>query len=56
MVCTHPLNRNWTDVPRDPLFVPLVKNLFATLQDVVPMPAQGPAARNGLSQAVEKLP
>ena len=31
------------------------KALFATLQDVVPMPAQGPAAGNGLPQAAEKL-
>lgn len=36
MVCAHPFNREWTDIPRAPLFVPLVKNLFATLGRVEP--------------------
>ena len=31
IVCAHPLTREWTDIPRDPLFVPLVKNMFAAL-------------------------
>jgi PAS domain S-box-containing protein len=32
------------------------KELFATLQDVVPAPAQGPAASGALVQTAEKLP
>jgi hypothetical protein len=31
LVCAHPLNREWTDIPRAPLFVPLMKNLFTAL-------------------------
>ncbi|MEZ5299606.1 MAG: hypothetical protein R3F11_02895 [Verrucomicrobiales bacterium] len=31
MVLAHPLTRDWGDLPREPLFVPLVKNLFAYL-------------------------
>lgn len=34
IVCAHPLTRDWTDVPREPLFVPLVKNIFAALGSV----------------------
>lgn len=31
IVCAHPLTRGWTDLPREPLFAPLVKNLAAYL-------------------------
>ena len=31
LVCAHPMTREWSDLPRNPLFVPLVKNLFAHL-------------------------
>ncbi len=31
LVCAHPLNRMWSDLPREPLFVPLVRNLFGYL-------------------------
>lgn len=31
MVLAHPLTREWWDLPREPLFVPLVKSLFAWL-------------------------
>ena len=31
LVCPHPLNRDWTDLPREPIFVPLVKELFSFL-------------------------
>lgn len=34
IVCAHPLTREWTDIPRELLFVPLVKNMFATLGGV----------------------
>jgi hypothetical protein len=27
----HPMNRSWTDAPRDPLFVPFVKGIFGGL-------------------------
>ncbi len=31
MVLAHPLTREWSDVAREPLFVPFVKSLFASL-------------------------
>jgi len=31
MLLAHPLTREWTDLPREPMFVPLMKNLFGTL-------------------------
>ncbi|YCM46250.1 BatA domain-containing protein [Verrucomicrobiaceae bacterium 227] len=31
MVCAHPMTREWSELPRQPLFVPLVKNIFAYL-------------------------
>ena len=31
MLLAHPLTREWTDLPREPMFVPFVKNLFGTL-------------------------
>jgi hypothetical protein len=39
LVCAHSLNREWSDLPREPLFVPLVKDLFTTIgrvKSVVP--------------------
>ncbi|MDB6154112.1 MAG: hypothetical protein JWL90_2565 [Chthoniobacteraceae bacterium] len=35
-VCFHPLNRQWSDIPREPLFVPLMKSLFTALGRVEP--------------------
>jgi hypothetical protein len=35
-VCFHPLTREWSDIPREPLFVPLMKNLFTALGRVEP--------------------
>ncbi len=34
LICPHPLNRDWTDLPRDPVFVPFVKGLFSWLAEV----------------------
>ncbi len=54
LVLTHPLNRNWTDVPRDPLFVPFVKNLFGVLGNVaqaaeeIPVYAPGAQRREAI--------
>jgi hypothetical protein len=31
MVLAHPLTREWSDLPREPMFVPLAKSLFNTL-------------------------
>jgi hypothetical protein len=31
MVLAHPLTREWSDLPREPMFVPLTKSLFNTL-------------------------
>ncbi len=31
MVLAHPLNRDWNDLPREPMFVPFVRNLFGFL-------------------------
>lgn len=33
LVVAHPMTREWTDLPREPLFVPFVKNLFAWLSE-----------------------
>ena len=42
MLLAHPLNRNWNDLPREPLFVPFVKNLFGCLARLDATPAGGP--------------
>ncbi|HEY2343207.1 MAG TPA: VWA domain-containing protein, partial [Chthoniobacteraceae bacterium] len=48
-ILAHPLNRNWTDIPREPLFVPFVKNLFGALGKVAQaapeIPVYSPGAR-----------
>ena len=31
MLLAHPLTREWSDLPREPMFVPLAKSLFITL-------------------------
>lgn len=38
VVCAHPLNRDWSDLPRYPVFVPLVKGLFSAISKT-----EGPA-------------
>ncbi len=44
MVLAHPMTRAWTDLPREPLFVPLMKNLFGGLSRLAP-PGTGAVTR-----------
>jgi hypothetical protein len=50
MVWAHPLNRDWSEVPRDPLFVPLVKNIFDVLSGFQGEAANAPILHPGLTE------
>ncbi|OYV06288.1 MAG: hypothetical protein CFE26_07115, partial [Verrucomicrobiales bacterium VVV1] len=50
LVLAHPLNREWNDLPREPLFVPFVKNLFACLARLDTAPPEARSLFPGLSE------
>jgi hypothetical protein len=50
LVCTHPLNREWSDVPREPEFVPLVKNCFMALGHVEAAPPEPKLITPGIQE------
>ena len=50
LVIAHPLTRAWTDLPIEPLFVPLMKNLFATVARVPPLASQIELVTPGLHE------
>lgn len=51
LVCLHPLNREWTDIPREPLFVPFAKSLFGMLGRVVPAVPESPVLSPGARES-----
>ena len=53
LVCPHPLNRDWTDLPREPIFVPFVKNLIAYLVDASEPPQAAKTLVSGIDEARE---
>lgn len=50
MLLAHPLNRDWNDLPREPLFVPLVKDLFACLTRLDAVPREPRSVHPGLTE------
>jgi hypothetical protein len=48
MLLAHPLNRNWNDLPREPVFVPFVKHIFSYLTRQDATPAEARAVHPGL--------
>ncbi|MBN8459802.1 MAG: BatA domain-containing protein [Verrucomicrobia bacterium] len=50
MVLLHPLNRDWNDLPREPVFVPFVKNLFGYLAGVDHRPSEARVIYPGLAE------
>lgn len=50
LVCAHPLTRQWTEVPREALFVPLIKNLFTALGRVKPIEPAAPTLVHGMHE------
>jgi len=53
MVCPHPLNREWTDLPREPIFVPFVKSLFSYLGNIGEPPAPSEERIPGIEETRE---
>lgn len=51
LLFAHPMTREWTDIPREPLFVPLVKNLFAWLAKTETGLPEVPPLTPGLREA-----
>jgi hypothetical protein len=51
MLLGHPLNRDWNDLPREPLFVPFVKNLFGYLARLDATPAEARTVHPGLGES-----
>lgn len=51
LVLAHPLTREWTDLPRDPLFVPLVKSLFAWVSKAESASPEVPPHQPGVHEA-----
>lgn len=50
MLLAHPLNRDWNDLPREPVFVPFVKQLFSYLAKADSRPAEGRVLYPGLTE------
>lgn len=50
MLLAHPLTRDWNDLPREPLFVPFVKNLFAFLSRLDATPSEARIVHPGLAE------
>jgi hypothetical protein len=50
MLLAHPLTRDWNDLPREPLFVPFVKNLFACLSRLDSTPSEARIVHPGLAE------
>jgi hypothetical protein len=53
MVLAHSLTREWSDLPREPVFVPLVKNLFAHLSRAEPAQAELTPLQPGVTEKRE---
>lgn len=51
LILSHPMTREWTDIPREPLFVPFVKNLFAWLAKTETGLPEVPPLTPGLREA-----
>lgn len=50
IICAHPLTRAWTDLPLEPLFVPLVRNLFASAARLPPPEAAAEPETPGIHE------
>lgn len=50
MLLAHPLNRDWNDLPREPLFVPFVKRLFGCLARLDAIPPEARTVYPGLRE------
>jgi hypothetical protein len=50
MLLAHPLTRHWNDLPREPLFVPLVKNIFSCLSRLDATPSDARIIHPGLTE------
>lgn len=51
MVLAHPLTREWGDLPREPLFVPLAKNFFNVLARYEARPHSANVTTPGINEA-----
>lgn len=51
LTLAHSLTREWSDLPREPLFVPLVKSLFAHLTRAEAAQAELPPLRPGVAES-----
>ena len=51
LVLAHSLTREWSDLPREPVFVPLVKNLFAHLSRAEAAQAELPPLHPGMAES-----
>lgn len=50
LVCPHPLNRDWTNLPQEPIFVPMVKSLFSFLSNVGEPPKLSEVMHPGVNE------
>jgi hypothetical protein len=53
IVLAHPLTREWGDLPREPMFVPLAKSLFSTLTRYEARPASANVRLPGARESRE---
>lgn len=53
MVLAHPLTREWTDLPRDPIFVPFLKGIFTTLARYEPRQHSANVVTPGIKETRE---